>query len=239
MNNAEAPHALKPAPGSKWSLAWLWQDMLILIHAHILDRRLARLERFPVPPPPLRMLWTSRDVAITDSLARRPVPYAALRAALQMVGEDFSRFTFLDLGAGHGRALLNAATYPFAAIRGIVSTTALFEICDVNIRQFPRTLMKCRDVACEKAVAARLQLPDTPMIVLADRHVSEATISAVAKKLLAAAQNQPRPIYLLLFDHRAPGSITGQPNVRQLHSSRDAFWQRLFWPVSLDILRFG
>src|SRR5262245_61303392 len=48
-----------------------------------------------------------------------PINPDEFRQMLAEVGADYSGFTFVDFGAGKGRALLLASEYPFAKIIGV------------------------------------------------------------------------------------------------------------------------
>ena len=61
---------------------------------------------------------------------------------------DFSRLTFVDYGAGKGRVLLLASEHPFAAVGGIEFAEELHDDAVMNIAQYPRSRMKCRNVEC-------------------------------------------------------------------------------------------
>ena len=62
--------------------------------------------------------------------------------------EDIGRMSFVDYGAGKGRVMLLAAQHPFTAVGGIEFAEELHDNATMNIAQFPRSRMKCRNVEC-------------------------------------------------------------------------------------------
>ena len=58
-----------------------------------------------------------------------------LHARLRQVPADLSEFTFIDFGAGMGRALLIASDYPFRSIIGVELLPSLADIAEQNLRK--------------------------------------------------------------------------------------------------------
>jgi hypothetical protein len=79
---------------------------------------------------------------------------------------SIERFTFLDVGAGKGRALLLASQFPFASVEGIELNPSLTRIAQANIDLWQRDPQAAplAPIAIHHADATRYQLPDTPTL---------------------------------------------------------------------------
>lgn len=66
-----------------------------------------------------------------------------LHARLRQVPADLSEFTFIDFGAGMGRALLIASDYPFRSIIGVELLPSLADIAEQNLRKYRSPSQRC------------------------------------------------------------------------------------------------
>jgi len=79
---------------------------------------------------------------------------------------DIDRYTFLDIGAGKGRALLTAALHPFRAVVGIELNPTLAAIARANIRLFEHSpnAAPLAPITLLEADALEAPLPSTPTL---------------------------------------------------------------------------
>lgn len=76
------------------------------------------------------------------------VPVADFHALIRCVPhEAIVRSSFVDIGAGMGRAVLLASTYPFRSVRGIEISPGLCEVAGENVRDATELRRACSDVA--------------------------------------------------------------------------------------------
>lgn len=80
---------------------------------------------------------------ISDDLLRDVVGYEAsppdvLRAILDCLPHNYREFTFVDIGAGKGRAVLVAAQYGFKEVVGVEISARLSQVARRNMRSFQR-----------------------------------------------------------------------------------------------------
>lgn len=116
---------------------------------------------------------------------------------MQALPIDFSRFTFIDLGSGKGRALMMAATCGFRTAVGVEYIPALHRVAEQNISKFGqdhpglRTQMKslCMD-------ARDLEFPTEPLVLYLFNPFPEPLFAAVLEKLRRSATETPRPIFI-------------------------------------------
>jgi SAM-dependent methyltransferase len=79
---------------------------------------------------------------------------------------DIDRYTFLDVGAGKGRALLCASLHPFHRCVGIEMNPTLAAIARANIRQFEASpnASPLAPLELQEADALEAPLPSTPTV---------------------------------------------------------------------------
>lgn len=75
-----------------------------------------------------------------------------------------SQYTFIDIGAGMGRALLLASTLPFHAVRGVELHPALVRIARCNLTAWRRSGRAVAPVSISCADATSLRFPSGPCV---------------------------------------------------------------------------
>ncbi|MEM7191515.1 MAG: hypothetical protein AAF405_01385, partial [Pseudomonadota bacterium] len=124
------------------------QDYLQMLHERVFD---ASREQLFFAPTKAHVPLSSLTIASPNRALGhdyRPVPCKIFDWALAQIEDDFSSFTFVDYGAGKGRAMLLAAEHPFAAVAGVEFAAELHDDAEMNIAQYPRSMMRCRNVEC-------------------------------------------------------------------------------------------
>ncbi|HVA27182.1 MAG TPA: class I SAM-dependent methyltransferase [Candidatus Baltobacteraceae bacterium] len=82
------------------------------------------------------------------------VPVDDFRRMLAHVPPDvISRSTFVDVGAGMGRALLLASESPFVQVVGVELSGGLYEVARENLERAHRKSRRCNDVRIVRADA--------------------------------------------------------------------------------------
>jgi len=109
---------------------------------------------------------------------------------------EFSRFTFIDLGAGKGRALLMASDYPFQRIVGVEFMPDLCRAAQKNIAVYSSDRQQCRRIEAICMDARDFQFPLEPLVVYLFNPFSEPTFVAVLENLRRSIEQAPRPVYI-------------------------------------------
>ena len=146
---AEGAHAPRPAEAATIA------NYLLMLHERVLDPPIESLffkpTKDPVPLAGLTIRGNNRE----HGHDYRPSPCSLFEWTIAAIDYDLSRLTFVDYGAGKGRVLLLASQHPFQAIGGIEFAEELHDDATMNIAQFPRSRMKCRNVECVLDDASR------------------------------------------------------------------------------------
>lgn len=94
------------------------------------------------------------------------VPVADFRAMLAVLPpEAIAASTFVDVGAGMGRAMLLAAEYPFKQVTGIELSPGLYEVARENIERANRSRRVCRDVRLMRGDGRSWSFPPGNLVV--------------------------------------------------------------------------
>ena len=103
---------------------------------------------------------------------------------------------FVDLGAGKGRVVYQAARYPFARVIGVEIVPDLAEVARRNI-EHNRGRLSCPNVEIVTADAAEYRLPDEVTVAYLYHPFAGATFRAVVDRLVDSLERQPRHMRLI------------------------------------------
>ena len=136
-------------------------------------------------------LWSTAYYAIAPRVLE-----SALRV-LDGEGVVWGEFTFVDLGSGKGRALLLASGRAFRGIVGVELSSELHAVAELNVRSFRAPWQQCRSVEVRRGDAARMELPETPLVLF----LYHPFLAPVFRRLLANLRRslvrRPREVWLL------------------------------------------
>jgi SAM-dependent methyltransferase len=113
-----------------------------------------------------------------DSEDYQAIDPEIFRVALAHVREDFSRFTFVDLGCGKGRALLLAEEYNFRRIVGVEISARLARIAEANAARVGSVR-----ISVVQADARHCKFPPQPLVVFLFNPFSAEALQSVTKRL--------------------------------------------------------
>ncbi len=110
----------------------------------------------------------------------QPTDPAIFREMMQHVSADLSRFTFIDLGSGKGRALLLARDYPFRRIFGVELLPELHEVARQNVARLPEGEQARFELVCTDA--RQFNFPNDPtFLYLFDPLPAEILVEVVGR----------------------------------------------------------
>lgn len=126
------------------------------------------------------------------------------------------QFTFLDLGAGMGRAILLAAEYPFHKVIGVELNPILARIARRNLSRW-RMAGRVRSpaiITCGDAVSARR--PKGPCLVFLFNPFGESVMRRLLKRLAADFADRPGQLDLLYVNNEQDRAIGLQSGFARL-----------------------
>ncbi|HXR97118.1 MAG TPA: hypothetical protein VN709_04670 [Terriglobales bacterium] len=132
--------------------------------------------------------------------ARRHEPIDTVQFATMMgtlasrPGFDFSEFTFIDLGAGRGRAMMLAAQYSFREIVGVEYSRELHAAALVNFGVYEGRYR----LGCVHADMLEWALPTVPAVFyFFEPFLDRGGMQRLADRVRASLRSAPRPVYVV------------------------------------------
>jgi hypothetical protein len=184
-----------------------YKNYLFWLHERVLDPPIETLffkpTKDPVPLAGLTIRGNNREYGHDY----RPTPCALFDWTVAAIDYDLSRLTFVDYGAGKGRVLLLASQHPFHAVGGIEFAEELHDDATMNIAQFPRSRMKCRNVECVLDDASQVGPPEGEAVHYFFNPFSREVFAEVLHHLVVSYRKRPRRLYLILIDPVAPDLV--------------------------------
>lgn len=126
-----------------------------------------------------------------------PTPVPVLRSMLRTLAIDHSKYTFIDLGSGKGRALLLASEYPFKRIIGVELSQNLHKIAQNNIRIWNNSKQRCFDIESICMDARDFEFPHDPLVIFLFNPFTPPVTTRFVNKIRESLANSPRPIKIL------------------------------------------
>jgi len=120
----------------------------------------------------------------------QPVDELCVTEPLQMLGRDWRRFTFIDLGAGKGRALIASAPFDFKSLVGVEFVPTLVETARKNLAKVG---LSNSVIICDDASAYRC--PPCDLVVFYNPFAAE-LMRTVVDNLRADARGELCGIYV-------------------------------------------
>jgi SAM-dependent methyltransferase len=127
-----------------------------------------------------------------------------LRARLASLPVEVGEFTFLDVGAGKGRAMLLASEFGFRRIVGVEFSPELVEIARHNIERYRSPAQRCTRLELVCRDAALYEPPDEPLVVFNYNAFEDPVMAAVLANMRRSLEAAPRPALLVFADRTFP-----------------------------------
>ncbi len=144
--------------------------------------------------------WRARLLGLLHS-PYQPIPPEQFREMMSALVEyfrspdEFSQFTFIDIGSGKGRAVLLASEYGFRRIMGVELLPELHRIALENVRALRKPGREAKiELLCMDA--STFDFPDEPSVVFLFNPLPEGSLRALLAKLQRSVHQNPRPLYV-------------------------------------------
>lgn len=215
-----------------------WRQFLKSVHKQVLDRKFdALFFARTAPTANLRQLHVNSINRLSGS-DYKATPTHVFGWAMAAIDENLSNFTFIDYGAGRGRVLMLASEYDFKHVIGIEFAAELHNDAIMNIQQFPRSRMKCRDVECILDDAVRFVPPDEPSVYFFFNPFGPAIFQDAIDKIVQSYRAHPRRLYVVLVDPVLADIVEGSGIFRPLPlPPRERTRINLFSPYPVAVYR--
>jgi hypothetical protein len=210
-----------------------YSKALALVHGRLIDRRLER--DFYIPTLGLQRFAPDPERGI---LYEGPVPARAFDWVLSQLPADLREFAFVDFRAGRGRAMLLAAQRNFEQIIGYEYDPPHYDDLRMNIAQYPRSKMVCRNVQAFRGDRSGVSIPDKPCVLYFANAWREELLAGIMNYVRETYLHKPRRIYVILenIDEKAalpPDDIFSQIDLPLAEKLK----LRLFSPMDFQVYR--
>jgi SAM-dependent methyltransferase len=128
-----------------------------------------------------------------------------------------SQTTFVDLGAGMGRAVLLASELEFKAVVGVELHPALAAIARKNVRLWRAAGRERTPMRISQADAVEFRLPDGPVLVFLFNPFAAAVLRRLLKGWRKSLTGWPRAVDILYVNNEQEGVLESEQG-----------WSRLF-----------
>jgi len=176
-----------------WQRRYL--TVLSLIHRHVFDRGIERLLFIKTPVPETGVQTEAGGQKPFQY--RGPIPGKVLEWALSALPGDLKRYAFTDFRAGNGRTLLLAARRNFEHATGYAFDTESCEVLELNLAQYSRSYMSCRDVRALRGDRDGISIPSQPAVLFFPDSLTANHLSIILDHVAASQELAPCPVYLV------------------------------------------
>ena len=215
-----------------------YREFLHWLHARVLDPPKEQLFFVPTKDPVALSGLTISSPNREHGHDYRPSPCQLFEWTLAAIDYDFSKLTFVDYGAGQGRVMLLAAEHPFAAVGGIEFAEELHDNAAMNIAQYPRSRMRCRNVECVHEDASQVGPPDGEAVHYFFNPFSRDVFAEVLHNIVVSYRHKPRRLYLILVDPVATDLVEASGVFARTELPlHERLKMRLFSPYEVAIYR--
>lgn len=146
-------------------------------------------------PEPSKAVGEIRDSYIYAPV-RVPNAHGALRA---LPIQDFSDYTFLDIGSGKGRMLFVAAEYPFQRVVGVEYATELHELALRNIAVYRHPKRRSGPIESLNENAADFEFPSGKLLVYIFNPFGPTILNRMLDNLERSLQREPRHVVVIML----------------------------------------
>ncbi|RIA56791.1 hypothetical protein BXY53_1901 [Dichotomicrobium thermohalophilum] len=189
-----AKSAIRGALATPGTLRRAYLRMLAPAHMLYRDRHVEKLLFKPTAENPFKTLRHADAETVYDG----PTPGQVFDWVIQDLDVTLRECAFLDFRAGNARTLLYAAMHDFERVIGYEYTEAAYDDAQLNVSQFPRTYMKCRDVEVRRGDRGDIVIPDQPLVLFFPNAAKERFLSLMLDHVSASYRANPRRIYVLM-----------------------------------------
>jgi len=142
------------------------------------------------------------------------------RESLPAVSGRIEAYSFVDVGAGKGRALLLAAELPFRKVIGVEISEELSRIAQRNVTRWCRFGRSKSRIRVVQQDAVKFQWPRTPLLVYLYNPFECTLVAHMAEDLAAVAGSSSGLVDLLYVNPTCTDTLTSQGLFARLWTGR-------------------
>jgi SAM-dependent methyltransferase len=155
------------------------------------------------------------------------------RAALPSPPSGMEAYSFVDVGAGKGRALLLASELPFRKVIGVELNEALARIAERNIAHWNRLGRPKAKIRIMREDIQEFRWPRTPLLVFLNNPFECELVGKLAVKLADVADAGPRLLDIIYVNPACADRLTGAGGANWRPPTKGSF--ELLWNVEIPM----
>ncbi len=124
--------------------------------------------------------------------------------------------TFIDIGAGKGRALLVASEYPFLQVIGIELNPALAALAHRNLDQWNQSPTRLAPITLIEQDALEFYFPPTPCLLFLFHPFESPVLRKLLRRIEAQFATRPRTLDLLYVNSEHANILDAHPAFTRL-----------------------
>ncbi|MDE3200886.1 MAG: class I SAM-dependent methyltransferase [Acidobacteriota bacterium] len=125
-------------------------------------------------------------------------------------------FTFIDIGAGMGRAMLLASQLPFRSVRGVELNPTLLRIARRNLEHWRKSGQARAPIRLSAGDAAHFRFPDGPCLAFLFNPFGAPVMKRFVRHLAASFKDRPSQLDLLYVNYEQEHTIAVQRGMQRL-----------------------
>ncbi len=142
------------------------------------------------------------------------------RETLPAVSGRIEAYSFVDVGAGKGRAILLAAELPFRKVIGVEISEELSRTAQKNLARWSRVARTKAKIRVVQGDAAKFRWPRTPLLVYLYNPFACTLVAQMAENLAAAAASGSGLVDLLYVNPTCTDTLMSQGLFVRLWTAR-------------------
>jgi hypothetical protein len=211
-------HALRQLSRRMRPHDWRRRYLILLtsVHRQIFDRRIERLLFIKTVDAGSRSVPHPEDSSKKLFLYRGPISRKVLYWALSALPGGLKQYAFVDFQAGNGRTLLLAARLNFEHAAGYTYDPRSCEALEMNLAQYSRSYMSCREVRALRGDRDGFAIPSQPAVLFFPHSISANDLSVILSHISDAQRRKPQPLYLIFENSGREAKLDGMENFERV-----------------------
>ncbi|MBV8359053.1 MAG: class I SAM-dependent methyltransferase [Deltaproteobacteria bacterium] len=161
--------------------------------------------------------------SVADAVHYAPTKPRRLVYLLNNLTIDYRQFTFVDIGAGKGRALLLAAKLPFRRVVGVEFSPGLATIAQKNAEIFARINPGSAPIEVICGDASEYELPNENLVIYLFNPFNGATFARFLTGLERSLRDNFRTVYVVYWSPMSEQQLTQCGFLEKFAGRRDQF----------------
>ncbi len=146
----------------------------------------------------------------------RPTPVGEFVRILHSLQPDYRGWTFLDIGAGKGRAILLASHFPFEEVVGVEFAADLVEIARRNLLTYRNPRQECKRLRVVCQDAAEYEIPEGKLVVYLNNPFDGPVMDRLAANIDASIRRCPRDVYIVYWNPFCAATLDAKSTIERV-----------------------